>query len=87
VLANYVKNWEADARHWALFGRPGLWEMDVNTNNHLERFFGLLKYNFLQKRKMPQLAQLVCVLLTDVMPYYIRGRLKKLSGLQSSGDD
>jgi hypothetical protein len=60
--------------------------MDVNTNNHLERWNGTLKYVFLLRKKARQLAQLLGLLVSEVMPHYINDRLKKLSGLKSSGE-
>jgi hypothetical protein len=59
--------------------------MGVNTNNHLERFNGTLKYTFMMRRKARQLAQLAELLMTDVMTHYAQDRQKKLVGLESSG--
>jgi hypothetical protein len=59
--------------------------LDVNTNNHLERFNGLLKYVFMNRKKARQIAELLLKLVTDVMVHYMQDRQKKLSGLESSG--
>ncbi|KAG5192061.1 hypothetical protein JKP88DRAFT_266351 [Tribonema minus] len=58
--------------------------MDVNTNNHLERWTGTLKYVFLMRKKARQLAQLLSLLVTKVMPHYMHDREKKLAGLESA---
>jgi hypothetical protein len=39
----------------------------------------------LLRKKARQLAQLLGLLVSEVMPHYINDRLKKLSGLKSSG--
>lgn len=59
--------------------------MEVNTNNHLERWNGTLKYVFMLKKKARTLATLLTVLVAEVMPHYIHDRQKKLAGLESSG--
>jgi hypothetical protein len=59
--------------------------MKVNTNNHLERFNGIFKYVFLQRKKSRSLQQLLKMIVGEVMPHYLTDRLKKLAGLQRSG--
>lgn len=50
VLKYYVDNWEADAEHWAGWGRLAVKELGHNTNNLIERFFHTEKYTFGQRR-------------------------------------
>jgi hypothetical protein len=59
--------------------------MDVNTNNHLERWNGILKYVFLNRKKATQLAGLLTLLVSEVMVHFINDRQKKLAGLETSG--
>eukprot|EP00611_Tribonema_gayanum_P026463 TRINITY_DN630_c0_g1_i7.p1 TRINITY_DN630_c0_g1~~TRINITY_DN630_c0_g1_i7.p1 ORF type:complete len:600 (-),score=121.78 TRINITY_DN630_c0_g1_i7:81-1880(-) len=84
VVQYYNDNWACCAEHWAFYGRTAVSAMDVNTNNHLERWNGTLKYVFLMRKKARQLAQLLSLLVTEVMPHYIHDRQKKLAGLESS---
>jgi hypothetical protein len=66
-------------------GRKGLWALGINTNNHLERWFGLLKNTILQRKRLPRLVLLIGVLLEDVMVPAINDHLMKLSQLERSG--
>ena len=84
VIANYTKNWQPCAERWAFWGRAEVADQSVNTNNHLERWFGMFKYIFLGGKKMTQLTQLVALLVEQVMPFYVKERVKKLAGLSSS---
>ena len=85
VITYHEDNWSECAPHWAFFGRKDASAMDVNTNNHLERWNGTLKYVFLLRKKVRMLSKLLSELVTEVMPHYIYDRLKKLAGLESSG--
>jgi hypothetical protein len=85
IVKNYNDNWGPCAGHWAFYGRRALAALDVNTNNHLERFNGLLKYVFMNRKKARQIAELLLKLVTVVMPHYMQDRQKKLAGLESSG--
>jgi hypothetical protein len=84
VLANYVKNWQPCAEHWAFWGRREVAGQSINTNNHLERWFGVFKHIFLGGRKATQLTELVALLVEQVMPHYIKDRIKKTSGLNQT---
>lgn len=84
VNSKYTKDWQVVADHWAFYNRADLWGMDVNTNNHLERWIGIFKYMFLHGKKLAQLAQLINLLLTDVFPHYEKDRLKKIIGVEQS---
>ena len=77
VVAHYSKNWEDIAEHWAEFGRQDVAELCCNTNNYLERFFGAFKYNFCHSKRQNRLAELLRTIVEDVIPFYIRDRMKK----------
>ena len=81
VINHYSKNWEPIAPHWAEFGRLAVESIGCNTNNYLERFFGLFKHMFCQSKRQQRLVDLVKKIVEDVIPFYIRDRLKKASGL------
>lgn len=82
VKANYRSNWQDDASHWARYGRADLKDLNIDTNNHLERFMGVLKTSFMDGRKACTVADLIHLLVTKVMPYYARERQFKISGLE-----
>jgi len=50
VAEYYTNHWEADAKHWATYGRKHLRHLSSNTNNLIERFFGLTKYSFMCRK-------------------------------------
>jgi hypothetical protein len=85
----YDANWSSASstppEHWAVFGRQAVAGMKVNTNNHLERFNGIFKYVFLQRKKSRSLQLLLKTIVGEVMTHYLTDRLKKLAGLQRSG--
>jgi hypothetical protein len=85
VWKHYASNWQGCAHAWAVHGRRALWALAINTNNHLERWFGLLKNTILQRKKLSRLVLLMGVLLGDVMVPSIQKRLMKLSLLDRSG--
>jgi len=81
VTAQYKKNWEEIAEHWAQFGRVDIADLRCNTNNYLERFFGTFKYIFCNRKRCSRLSDLVQIIMRDVIPHYIRDRMKKEAGL------
>jgi hypothetical protein len=85
VWQHYTANWQGCARAWAVHGRQALWALGINTNNHLERWFGLFKNTILQRKRLPRLVLLMGVLLQEVMVPAINDRLMKLSQLERSG--
>lgn len=85
VLEHFEKNWEKDIQEWAFFGRKHLLALGINTNNHLERWFGIFKLIFMHGRKFTCLHELVLLLVEQVMPFYLQDRLKKLACLKQSG--
>jgi len=85
VLRNYEDNWQQCAENWAAYGRAACWAMGIDTNNHLERWFGLLKITILRRKRLPQLAMLATVLVEDVMLPSLEARLAKLAQLERSG--
>lgn len=85
VWQHYTANWQGCAKSWAAHGRQAVWALDINTNNHLERWFGLFKNTILQRKRLPRLVLLIGVLLEHVMVPAINDRLMKLSQLERSG--
>ena len=83
---HFEKNWEKDAEHWAFFGRKHLLLLNLNTNNHLERWFGMFKLLFMHGKKFTCLHELVLLLVEEVMPFYLQDRMKKLAALKRSGE-
>ncbi len=81
VVHHYSKNWEPVAEHWAQYGREDIWQMQCNTNNFLERFFGLFKHSFCDGQRSAWLTQLMQIIVCKVIPHYIRDRMKKEAGL------
>ena len=79
------KNWAALARHWAWFGRVGILDLEANTNNLVERFFGRLKYVFLVRNTQCTMQELVDVLLRKVVPSFMQWRAQHQVGRVTSG--
>ena len=85
VLRNYEDNWQECAENWAAYGRAACWAMGIDTNNHLERWFGLLKITILRRKRLSQLALLVSVLVEEVMvPTLQTTRLAKPAQMERS---
>jgi len=73
------------AVRWAWFGRVDILDMEANTNNLVERFFGLLKYQFLDRNTQCTMQQLVDVLLREVVACFMQMRAQHLVGRVTSG--
>ena len=85
VVAEYYEaNWEHDAEFWAAWGRQDIAELASDTNNLIERFFGMLKYCFADGKVIKRLDDLIKMLLYTVVPHYINDRVSKLSGINRS---
>jgi hypothetical protein len=67
---------------WAFFGRVG--KLEATTNNAIERCFGVLKYDFLDRRRTLSVGDLLDVLLGRVLPHYIRQRQSSLAGVPAA---
>ena len=85
VVAHMRKNWAALAGHWAWFGRVSILDLEANTNNLVERFFGLLKYVFLVRNTQCTAQELVDVLLCKVVPSFMQMRSQHQAGRVTSG--
>ena len=85
VVAHMKKNWAELAVRWAWFGRVAILDMEANTNNLVERFFGLLKYQFLDRNTQCTMQQLVDVLLREVVACFMQMRAQHLVGRVTSG--
>ena len=59
----YNNEWKPCAHHWAAWGREYVWDLKIDVNNYLERFFGILKYNFLMGNKCSRVEDLIQILL------------------------
>ena len=77
VVARFTQHWEADAGHWADFGRLEVLHLKCQTKNLLERFFQQYKYDFLEDKKCSSMQQMVCHLFDGVIPAYMHDRLLK----------
>jgi hypothetical protein len=53
--------------------------VSLRTNNLLERFFGMLKYDWLHRVTRKPIPDLVHILVTKVIQYYMRARAAKLA--------
>ena len=84
VVAHMRKNWAALAGHWAWFGRVSILDLEANTNNLVERFFGLLKYVFLVRNTQCTAQELVDVLLCKVVPSFMQMRSQHQAGRVTS---
>jgi hypothetical protein len=67
---------------WAYYGRSG--KLQATTNNAIERCFGVIKYDFLDRRRTLSIGGLLDVLLGRVLPHYIRQRQGSLAGVAAA---
>lgn len=84
VVAFMKNNWEGCAQHWAWWGRVAILELAANTNNPLERGFGMLKYTHLNRNTQCTIQQLVDVLVGTWVPAAMKQRELQLAGRVSS---
>jgi len=83
VAAHFRDNWLPCATHWAHWGRADILDMNCHTNNLLERFFGMLKYDYLLRKTQYTLADLADTLLFKVVPAYMHRRVMQLVGREA----
>jgi hypothetical protein len=74
VLARMYHHWAGYAGHWAWWGRLDVLDLGCNTNNLVERGFGMLKYDDLGGKTQSTLQQLFDVLMRTTTPRYMRLR-------------
>lgn len=86
VVGKMAEHWAPCARHWAWWGRLDVLDLCANTNNLLERFFGLLKYIHLERNTQHSLQRLVNLLLEKVVPACMLRRRQALAGRGTSSD-
>jgi hypothetical protein len=80
-VALYFKdNWLPCAQHWADWGRLDVLDKNCHTNNLVERWFGLLKYDLLGRKTQSSINELVQLLLNKAVPYFIDRRCLQLAG-------
>lgn len=72
--------WWPVAAHWAWYGRVEVLELRANTNNLVERCFGLVKYTDLGRKAQSTIQQLVDTLLTKTVARNMQNRALMLAG-------
>ena len=83
-MDHMAKNWVGDAAHWAWYGRLDVLDLEGNSNNALERQFGIIKYCDLQRNAQSTIHKLVVTLITATVVRHMRQRAQRLVGrLQS----
>ena len=78
-------NWVDLAEHWAWWGRLEVLRLHSNTNNLVERCFGLVKYTDLNRKTQSTIHELLQLLLTKTVPRYMHTRSLMLAGRCTSG--
>lgn len=76
--------WESLAERWAWFGRVELLDLRSNTNNPVERCFGLVKYTDLARKTQSTIQQLVETLLSKTVARNMYNRGLMLAGRSTS---
>lgn len=84
VAAYFQDNWQGCSAHWAEWGRLDILDKNCHTNNLLERWFGILKYDFLRRKTQSSITELMQLLLDDVVPAFMDRRCLQLSGRMTS---
>lgn len=80
VTSNMKQNWEELGRHWAWWGRVSILDLAANTNNPMERGFGMLKYTHLNRNTQCTIQQLVDVIIGVWVPCSMKQREQQLAG-------
>ena len=86
VVRKMLDHWQGCAEHWAWWGRLDVLDLGANTNNLVERFFGLLKYVHLERSTQHTLQRLVNVLLERVVPAAMQRGREALAGRGVASD-
>lgn len=84
VTDYYKKEWAGCAHHWAFFGRGDILQMRCNTNNLLERYFGKVKYQYCEGRRIGRLSDFLTIYVEKILPSYLHDRLRKDAGRMES---
>jgi hypothetical protein len=84
VCDNFKANWESCGKHWAHFGRQEVLHLQRHTNNHLERFQGIFKYDFLARKTNTNIPALINILVTKVCIHVRSAATNKGSSSSSS---
>lgn len=80
MVGNLKDNWEGCAAHWAWWGRLAVLDLEANTTNPMERWWGVLKYCHLQRSTQSSIQQLVDVLVSVCVPAAMKQRELQLAG-------
>ena len=76
--------WEPLAERWAWYGRVELLDLRANTNNPVERCFGLVKYTDLGRKTQSTIQELVDTLLSKTVARNMHNRGLMLAGRTTS---
>jgi hypothetical protein len=85
VVACMKAGWEGCAHKWAWWGRLDILDLQANTNNPVERCFGLVKYTDLNRKTQSTINELVDTLLTKTVSRNMHNRALMLAGRATSG--
>ena len=80
VVDNMKQHWVGVAQHWAWWGRLVVLDLAGNTNNLLERGWGMFKYIHLDRNTQSTIQKLVDVLLGNWVPATMKQRELQLAG-------
>ncbi len=84
VVAQMKANWAPVAEKWAWWGRLDILDLQSNTNNLVERNFGLIKYTDLGGKTQSTIHELIITLLTKTVARNIQNRALMLAGRTQS---
>ena len=79
----YNDEWKPCAGHCAAWGGQDVWDLKIDVNNYLERFFGVLKFNFFMGKKCSRVEDLIQILIGEVIIFHMETTMKFLHGQQS----
>jgi len=82
-VSYYQEHWEGDSKYWAAYGRKHVRHLASNTNNLIERFFGLIKYTFMVGKVKQRMEDLVKLFVYVIVPHYIKDRRKTQGDAQA----
>lgn len=84
VCGRMKSAWESLAERWAWYARVELLDLRSNTNNPVERCFGLVKYTDLGRKTQSTIQQLVETLLSKTVARNMYNRGLMLAGRSTS---
>ncbi|KAI7959031.1 hypothetical protein MJO28_002822 [Puccinia striiformis f. sp. tritici] len=82
VFVAYVEQqWIANIQHWSMYYRITT-HQGIHTNNYTESWHRILKYKFIPQTERRRMDELVHILKSDVLGYYMRQSARVLHGIQ-----